>query len=162
MTLLRYVLVLSLLPVWVAAQDKAPEQAWIPLCGKCLEPSVNFIAGVGTAHAEAEGKVTKEDAEGWCANWTPDDKDCVQQQLQNEAGTTYRISADCPRGRLTSFTGDVYKYAGVWTDDDIGKGRPKFRGADSKVVPRDNASGGLTLAAQWELLCPAKGAAKQN
>ena len=139
----------------VANVNGQNEAEYIPLCGQCPTPSIHSKSGFRTAHAMAEGKVTPTDAKNWCANWQPDDKNCAKDQLAGEKGTVYRISANCPAGKLTSWDDKEYQYAGVWTDRDIGHGRPRFRLAKGgQIVPRDEASGGLALAAQWELLCP--------
>src|SRR3954465_549297 len=116
---------------------------WISLCSKCLSPSIASKSGFGTANAVAEGKVTLADAKQWCASWEPDNKACPKEQLTNENGQSYRISANCKAGKLTSVDGSSYTYAGIWNNNDIGGRRPKFRGSDGKVVGRDNASGGL-------------------
>lgn len=141
-------------------KNQAESTEWISLCSKCLSPSVASKSGFGTANAVAEGKVTLADAKQWCASWEPDNKACSKEQLTNEKGQTYRISANCTAGKITSVDGSSYTYAGVWNNDDIGGGRPKFRSSEGKVVGRDNASGGLDLAANWELLCPRSGVMK--
>jgi hypothetical protein len=41
----------------------------------------------------------------------------------------------------------------MWTTD-IGRGRSRWRDPTGKVVGQDNASGGLGIAQQWEVLCP--------
>jgi len=145
--------------VFVAAMLPAGAQQdeWIPLCSKCLTPSISSKSGIGTAHAVAEGKVTFKDAQQWCASWEPDNQGCPNEQLDSEKGAVYRISANCPAGRLTSFDGAVYTHTReVWDASDIGQGLPKFRDAKGKIVGRDNASNGLGLAAQWDVLCPAR------
>ena len=146
-------LLMSLTALVAAQSNRADWIQWIPLCGKCLSPSISHKSGLGTSKAVAEGKVTAADAQAWCENWEPENKDCIKQQLESEQGKVYRISANCHNGSLTSYDGTSYRYAGVWRDEDIGKGRPKFRDSSGQIVPRDHASGGLTLAAQWELLC---------
>ncbi len=152
--ILRLVPLVLLLASAVGAQQNAADSSlWIPLCSKCLSARVSSKSGFGTANAVAEGKVTLADAKEWCASWEPDSKTCPKEQLDNEKGQVYRISANCTAGKLTSFDGSSYTPAGVWDASDIGEGRPKFRGVDGKIVGRDNASNGLGLAAQWELLC---------
>ena len=142
--------VAAMLPVG-AQQDE-----WIPLCSKCLAPSISSKSGIGTVHAVAEGKVTLKDAQEWCASWEPDNQACPKEQLDGEKGALYRISANCRAGKLTSFDGSVYTCTGeVWDASDIGQGRPKFRDANGKIVGRDNASNGLGLAGMWDILCPA-------
>lgn len=155
MKLLRYLrFVLPLVALIATAQQNQGE--WISLCSKCLSPSVNSKSGAGTTNAVAQGKVTLKDAEMWCGSWQPDDKACAKEQLASEKGKLYRISANCSTGKMTSYDGGVYTHTReVWDASDIGKGRPKFRGADGKIVGRDNASGGLDLAANWDILCGA-------
>jgi hypothetical protein len=141
----------------LSAGAQQGETQWIPMCSKCLTPSISAKSGIGTAHAAAEGKVTLKDAQMWCASWDPDNKACPKEQLDNEKGAAYRISANCPAGKLTSDDGATYTVtAEVWNKDDVGAGQPKLRGPDGKIVGRDDASNGLGLAAQWQLLCPGK------
>ena len=70
-------------------------------------------------------------------------------------------SADCTRGRITAVDGQTYTLDGVWDDSDIGAGRTRWRDGAGAIVGRDNASGGLGISQQWEVLCPGpvKGAA---
>ena len=135
------------------------QSEWLSQCGQCLSPSVYSKSGIGTSHAVAEAKVTRKDAEGWCENWSPEDKACLQQQLASEAGKNYRATADCSKGKITAIDGNAYTYGGVWTTD-VGKGRSKWRDASGKLVGQDEASGGLAIAQQWELLCPSSTGAK--
>jgi hypothetical protein len=139
--------------LFAAAQQNQGE--WISLCSKCLSPSVSSKSGAGTANAVAAGKVTLKDAQMWCGSWEPDNKACPKEQLDSEKGQVYKISANCPAGKFTSYDGTVYTHINeVWDASDIGQGRPKFRGANGQIVGRDNASGGLDLATNWEILCP--------
>ena len=128
---------------------------WLSLGSKHWAPTVTSRSGIGTANASAEGKVTREEIAGWCANWSPGDVDCVKRELGSEAAKkTYRATADCTRGRITAVDGNTYTLAGTWDASDIGAGRTKWRDGSGKVVGRDNASGGLGIAQQWEVLCP--------
>ncbi|HEV7732455.1 MAG TPA: hypothetical protein VGR62_09860 [Candidatus Binatia bacterium] len=131
------------------------EGEWLSLGAKGWSPTVTSKSGIGTAHATAEAKVTREELEGWCANWTPDDKGCVARELANpDTKKTYRASADCTRGTITPVDGSSYTLDGVWDGSDIGEGRTRWRDAAGQVVGRDNASGGLAISQQWEVLCP--------
>src|SRR6185295_12591064 len=67
---------------------------------------------------------------------------------------TYRASADCPAGKITTIDGQSYTLAGVWDASDVGAGRTKWKDASGQIVGRDNASGGLGISQQWEVLCP--------
>jgi hypothetical protein len=153
------ILAVTLFALFCSAQQQGD---WISLCSKCLSPSVTSKSGVGTTNAIASGRVTLKDAQMWCGSWEPDNKRCPSEQLAGEKGQVYKISANCPAGRLTTTDGTVYSRSNErWDASDIGAGQPKFRGTDGKIVGRDNASGGLDLAANWELLCgkPAAAAA---
>ncbi len=133
----------------------AAAEEWLSLGSKDWAPTVITKSGIGTANATAEAKVTRKEIEGWCANWSPGDKGCVARELARpEAQTKYRASADCTRGRITAVDGQSYALAGVWDASDIGAGRTRWRDASGKIVGRDNASGGLAIAQQWEVLCP--------
>ncbi|HEY7405749.1 MAG TPA: hypothetical protein VIB39_19645 [Candidatus Angelobacter sp.] len=162
MKIFRYLrvafLLIPMFALMVGAQQNQGE--WISLCSKCLSPSVTSKSGTGTTNAVAVGKVTLKDAQMWCGSWEPDNQSCPKEQLANEKGQIYKISANCPAGKFTSPDDVVYTHTNeVWDASDIGQGRPKFRGADGAIVGRDDASGGLDLAANWELLCGAAAAA---
>ncbi len=131
------------------------QSEWLSLCSKCLNPSVTSISGIGTAQARAEGRITRADAEGWCQNWEPQTplQQCVRQQLSSDdAKRVYRASADCTAGRITPIDGATYTLAGKWTSD-VGRGRSRWRDSGGRIVGQDNASNGLAISQQWELLC---------
>lgn len=128
---------------------------WLSLGSKHWSPSVFSKSGIGTSNARAEARVTREEIQGWCENWSPGDRGCVQRELDSpEAKATYRASADCTRGRITAVDGQTYTLAGRWDNSDIGGGRTRWRDGSGRIVGRDNASGGLGIAQQWEVLCP--------
>lgn len=77
----------------------------------------------------------------------------MAQQMKEASRDTYRASVDCTRGTLHAIDGGDFMLAGVWPGG-IGKGRTRWRGKDGQIVGSDNASGGLSLAQQWEVLCP--------
>jgi hypothetical protein len=150
----------SLLLMFVLLAGAQTQADWISLCSKCLSPSVSSKTGVGTTNAVAVGKITLKDAEMWCGSWEPDNKGCPKQQLTNEKGQMYKISANCPAGKFISTDGSVYTRTNqVWDSTDVGAGRLKFRDGKGQIVGRDNASGGLDIAANWDLLCPGAKAA---
>ena len=127
----------------------------LSLGAKHWAPTIFKQSGTGTANAMAEAKVTRAEIEGWCANWTPGDKGCVTRELSSEAAKrVYRASADCTHGRITAIDGNTYSLAGTWDNSDIGGGRTRWRDKSGKIVGRDNASGGLGISQQWEVLCP--------
>lgn len=137
---------------------------WLSLGSKHWSPSVFSKSGIGTSNARAEARVTREEIQGWCENWSPGDRGCVQRELSSpEAKATYRASADCTRGRITAVDGQTYTLAGRWDNSDIGGGRTRWRDGSGRIVGRDNASGGLGISQQWEVLCPeSRGAARSG
>jgi hypothetical protein len=129
---------------------------WLALCGQCVNPTIFSQSGIGTSHAVAEARIMRAEVESWCVNWQPGDKDCVTQQLATEdLNKVYRATADCSAGSITAIDGKPYALAGVWDNSDIGAGHSKWRDESGKIVGRDNASGGLSISQQWEVLCPA-------
>ena len=127
-------------------------------------PAVTSKSGVGTAQASATAKVTSESLKSFCADSAGQGDPaqskaaidaCVKQQ-KPELGKTYTITADCTVGRLQPLDGKSYVLDGLWDNSDIGGGRTRWKGPDGVVVGRDNASGGLSLSQQWEVLCPGR------
>ncbi len=139
----------------VPAAGARVESEWLALGSKHWAPTVVSKSGIGTANAVAEARVTRESIRGWCENWSPGDRGCVEREMASPAArTTYRASADCTRGRIVAADGNSYQLAGRWDHSDIGGGRTRWRDAAGRIVGRDNASGGLGISQQWELLCP--------
>ncbi|MGH9242661.1 MAG: hypothetical protein ACRD3G_31820, partial [Vicinamibacterales bacterium] len=129
----------------------AAQRELLALCGRCSSPTVTAKSGIGTANARAEGRMTREAVlatDGPCDGST--DKSCVQR----ETAKIYRATADCTTGRITTILEQSYTLAGLWDNSDIGGGQTKWRGADGQIVGRDNASDGLSISQQWEILCP--------
>ena len=126
---------ISILAVMSFALSCSAQQQgdWISLCSKCLSPSVTSKSGIGTTNATASGKVTLKDAQMWCGSWDPDNKRCPSEQLAGEKGQLYKISANCPAGKLTSTDGTIYSRTNErWDASDIGAGQPNFRGSGRK------------------------------
>ena len=127
-------------------------------------PTVIAKSGVGTAQATAKAKVTSDALQTFCADQAGQGDPaqarsaidaCVKQQ-KGELGKTYTVGADCTVGRLAALDGKSYVLDGLWDNSDIGSGRTRWKGPDGNVVGRDNASGGLALSQQWEVLCPGR------
>lgn len=155
----RTIAVLLLLFGSALASPARAEAEWLSLGAKHWAPTVFRKSGIGTANAVAEARVTREAIRGWCENWSPNDRDCVEREMASDmAKATYRASADCTRGRITAVDGKTYTLAGRWDNSDIGGGRTRWRDASGNIVGRDNASGGLGISQQWEVLCPEAGA----
>jgi hypothetical protein len=128
---------------------------WLSRGAKGWAPTVTKKSGIGTSHAVAEAKATRADIQGWCENWSPDDAGCVARTMSEpDVGKTFRATADCLAGTITTIDGGAYTLAGVWDASDIGEGRTKWKDASGAIVGRDNASGGLGISQQWEVLCP--------
>jgi hypothetical protein len=133
----------------------AQQGEWLSRGSKAWAPTVTKTSGIGTANAVAEAKATKQEIQGWCENWSPEDKGCVAREMASpDFKATYRATADCLAGKITTIDGQSYALAGVWDASDIGGGRTKWKDASGAIVGRDNASGGLGIAQQWETLCP--------
>jgi len=141
-----------LLAVAVAA---GAAEEWLAICGKCPGPTVFSRSGIGTSNAVAEARLTRAELERWCDSFEPDDKTCVTHQLA-EWDTTkiYRATADCAAGSIQPIDGKTYTFAGIWSGSDFADGRSKWRDKSGSIVPTDDASGGLSISQQWEVLCP--------
>jgi len=148
-------ILLTVFGVLSTAQTNSPE--WLSLCNQCVNPMVTSKSGIGTSNAMAEARVTRAAARVWCGSWQPnsDLAACIREQLASEdAKEIYRATGDCTTGRITAIDGNSYTFAGIWDSSDIGGGRAKWRDSSGHVVGRDNASGGLAISEQWEVLCP--------
>jgi hypothetical protein len=137
-------------PKPAAAAKPAPEE-WLALCGKCASPTVTSKTGIGTAKAVAEARMKRDQLTGPDGMCAANDNACIQTEMRK----VYRASADCTAGRITAVDEKSYTLAGVWDGSDSGGGRTKWKDGDGQIVGRDNASGGLSISQQWELLCPA-------
>ncbi|HET6983918.1 MAG TPA: hypothetical protein VFI53_17380 [Myxococcaceae bacterium] len=126
-------------------------------------PIVTSKSGVGSAQATATGKVTSDSIKELCSDQAglgdpaqaKKATDGCAKQWKGELGKTYTVKADCTVGRLDPLDGKSYVLDGIWDNTDVGGGRTRWRGPDG-VVGRDNASGGLALSQQWEVLCPGR------
>jgi hypothetical protein len=148
-------LLLAVTVVATVSSSFAEPGEWLSRGSKDWAPTGTKKSGIGTANAVAEAKATKQEIQGWCENWTPDDKGCVAREMASpDFKATYRASADCLAGKITTIDGQSYTLAGVWDASDIGAGRTKWKDASGAIVGRDNASGGLGISQQWEVLCP--------
>ncbi len=154
MRLSRFLLLISVLSLAPFAESQNVKIDWIPICGKCLSPTITSRSGIGTAHAVAEGRITLQAAKDYCENWSPD-ADCSKEAaetLKGEAHKVYRVSADCIHGTVTDTGGSLFHYAGVWPGG-FAKGRTRWRDSSGKIVQPDE--NGLSVSAIGDLLCPA-------
>ncbi len=87
------------------------DMGWLSLCGKCLNPEITGAWGLGTARAEAEGRITPEMAYGHCINWTSEEA-CESQRPERvdtnaeQFTEIHRATADCTRGIITTAWGE--------------------------------------------------------
>jgi hypothetical protein len=136
----------------------AQAQEWLPICSRCPSPIVYSKTGVGTANAVAEAKMTPAQFRETCSEQGLQGaalSRCVKDEAAADGGKIYRASANCLAGTLSAIDGKNYTFAGVWPNDDIGGGRTRWRDSETgQIVGRDNASGGLGLSVQWEVVCP--------
>jgi hypothetical protein len=139
-------------PDLVSAQGPKPAAPaeWLAICSKCPSPTVTSKSGIGSAKATAEGRMSRADIAGPDGLCAANDNACIMTELKK----VYRASADCTAGRITAVDEKIYALAGLWDTSDIGGGRTKWKDAEGQIVGRDNASGGLGISQQWELLCP--------
>jgi hypothetical protein len=81
----RRLLVVGVAMLIARGSDAVAESDWLSLGNKQWAPTITSKSGIGTAHAVAEAHVTRKEIEGWCANWSPDDKGCVARELASDA-----------------------------------------------------------------------------
>ena len=128
---------------------------WLASCFRCPAPTVTAKAGIGTASATAEGRITAAELRTSCSETDPQSVDaCVRREMAELGNKIYRAQADCTTGHITTIEGQQYTLAGIWDNSDLGGGRTKWRGQDGQIVSRDNATNGLAISQQWETLCP--------
>ena len=130
----------------------------LAVCARCPSPTVFAKTGTGTANSVAEAKMTRQTFVQGCTEQGFQGAalaKCVKDEMVADGGKIYRASANCLAGTLSPIDGKQYTFAGVWPNDDIGGGWTRWRDtATGQIVGRDNASGGLGLSQQWEVLCP--------
>ncbi|MBM3811976.1 MAG: hypothetical protein FJW20_10125 [Acidimicrobiia bacterium] len=135
---------------------QAQERELLAICSRCASPTVFRKTGTGTANSVAEARMTPSAIRSECeelGNTGAALANCIREQTATNK--IYRAQADCFAGTLSPIDGKQYRFAGIWSNDDIGGGRTKWLDLSTgKVVGRDNASDGLSLSQQWEVLCP--------
>jgi len=77
---------------------------------------VTKVTGFGTENAVAEGTITEAAAREFCETFrvldTPEEtKECIAGKLA-QYGKTYRVTADCVAGSITSVYGETFYYVG--------------------------------------------------
>ena len=136
----------------------AQEGDWLSVCGRCPSPAVFQKSGTGTANSVALAKMSSREFQDSCNEQGFKGAalaKCVKDEMAADGGKIYKASANCLAGTLAPIDGKQYVFAGVWSNDDIGGGRTRWRDVTTgATIGRDNASGGLALSQQWEVLCP--------
>jgi hypothetical protein len=152
-----------------ASAQTTTQAEWLPLCGKCIKPTVFSKSGIGTARAVAEAKVTFQDAKDHCEAWSmsehPDCDNDAKAALKAENAKIYKATADCVHGKLTTATGDTVTYAGLWSSGYL-KGKTRWRwvsGYDKgKIVSPDGPVNAPMISATSDILCPGGVGAARN
>jgi len=159
---------------------RTPGVEYLPSClyPKCLNLQVVEKTGIGTAAAKVRGEMNRDDATRWCATYKPQDRFCVQNEVEtggSQGGPsgplTPAITADCIAGTMHGVDGFDVRYNGTWPSGGPGAGRPKFVGGGNPSFTFEqqgavqllgaqtiyefarNRSSGEALAIQWEMLC---------
>jgi hypothetical protein len=116
-------------------------------------PSITSITGVGTANAVAEARVTQKVLTEFCSankQYYSSLKHCAD----TFGNKTFRASADCTTGRITTTSELKYTLDGVWGKDSDGSGRTRWKDSSGSVVAPNLVDNGLHISQQWEKLCP--------
>jgi hypothetical protein len=117
-------------------------------------PAITSLKGVGTVNAVAEARMTPPILKEFCserAQYYQTTAQCVGQF----ANKTYRASADCTAGRITTTADLKYTLDGIWGKDSDGAGRTRWKDSSGSVVAPNLTDNGLHISQQWETLCPA-------
>jgi hypothetical protein len=148
----------TVFPFLLAGVLFAQQAEWLSVCSRCPAPTVFAKTGTGTSNSVAEARFSDADFRNECAAQGlkgPALAKCIADRKKEEGGKIYRASADCIAGKLKPIDEKEYAFAGVWPRGSMGEGRTRWRDVQTgQVVGDDNASGGLGLSQQWEVLCP--------
>jgi hypothetical protein len=142
-----------------AFSAQAAEDTWISLGAREPLITISSSTGIGTANAVVEGKLTEEEAKDHCENFRPMDsaeetRQCVDGLLR-EYDKTYRITADCVAGKITTVYGDSFTYAGERTRvrETESPHVTLWKDADGKVLPSGPLDYGLLVTQNWSAVC---------
>ena len=149
-----------LLPAAASAQAGVAQTGWLSSADH-EEPSpvITSLKGVGTASATAEARMMPKDLNAYCsehAQYYTNAAACLTQKNTQYANTIFRASADCMAGTITTSEEQTYTLDGLWSANDIGAGRSRWRDSEGKVVPTNLTDNGLYISSQWETLCPGR------
>lgn len=119
-----------------------------------MDVTVTRREGIGTAHATIAGRLTRDNARRYCADYEQNNSErCIDSYLQ-DTKLEDAISADCERGMFTTFYGDRYRFVGKNPDPD---GVPEYvviSLKDDRVLNGSSASGLSETLGQFQALCP--------
>jgi hypothetical protein len=116
-------------------------------------PTITSLKGAGTANAVAEARMTPQILKEFCserAQYYQSTAQCMGQF----ANKTYRASADCTAGRITTTADLKYTLDGIWGQDSDGAGSTRWKDESGSVVAPDPINNGLHISQQWTKLCP--------
>jgi hypothetical protein len=116
-------------------------------------PAITSLKDAGTAHALAEARMTQQTLKEFCsanAQQYASTAQCVGQF----ANKTYRATADCTAGRITTTAELTYTLDGLWPKDSDGSGATRWKDDSGSVVQPDLVNNGLYISQQWAKLCP--------
>jgi hypothetical protein len=116
-------------------------------------PTITSLKGAGTANAVADARMTPQVLKEFCsanAQYYKSTAHCVGQF----GNKTFRASADCTAGRITTTAELTYTLDGLWPRDSDGSGRTRWKDDSGNVVQPDLVNNGLHISQQWEKLCP--------
>jgi hypothetical protein len=120
-------------------------------------PAITSLKGVGSANAMAEARMTQKVLSEFCSangQFYKSEAHCVATKQGQFANKTFRASADCTAGRITTSGDESYTLDGIWPKDSDGAGRTRWKDASGSVVAPDLINNGLHISQQWETLCP--------
>ena len=116
-------------------------------------PAITSLKGVGTANAVAEARITQKVLTEFCAANAQHYKS-VKHCADTFGTKTFRATADCTAGRITTTAELTYTLDGVWGKDSDGAGRTRWKDDSGSIVAPNLVDNGLHISQQWETLCP--------
>jgi hypothetical protein len=116
-------------------------------------PTITSLKGVGTTNAVAEARMTQQTLKEFCSANAQQYASAAQcaGQFGNK---TYRATADCTAGRITTTAELSYTLDGVWPKESDGGGATRWKDDSGSVVQPDLVNNGLYVSQQWSKLCP--------
>src|SRR5262245_53802078 len=97
-------------------------------------PAITSIKGAGTATAAAEARMTQKILTEFCSA-NAQHYQSAKQCADTFGNKTYRATADCTAGRITTTAELTYTLDGVWGKDTDGAGQTRWRDDSGSIVP---------------------------